>query len=117
VALKTGRRVIVEHVDPPSLQSPIEFRIRRGHGPLCGADRMDKAQLHPGEGHRSNHREVIAKALIIGGAGFLGANLVRRCLFEPEVEVTVMDSLDRICMRRQEISASVERISLHPGAT
>lgn len=34
------------------------------------------------------------KILIIGGAGFLGANLVRRCLAEPEVEVTVMDSLD-----------------------
>jgi len=34
------------------------------------------------------------KILIIGGAGFLGANLVRRCLSEPGVEVTVMDSLD-----------------------
>ena len=34
------------------------------------------------------------KALIIGGAGFLGANLVRRCLREPKAEVTVMDSLD-----------------------
>ena len=32
--------------------------------------------------------------LIIGGAGFLGANLVRRCLAEPDVQVTVMDSLD-----------------------
>ena len=32
--------------------------------------------------------------LIIGGAGFLGANLVRRCLVEPDVQVTVMDSLD-----------------------
>ncbi|MBE0596222.1 MAG: NAD-dependent epimerase/dehydratase family protein [Desulfuromonadales bacterium] len=34
------------------------------------------------------------QVLIIGGAGFLGANLVRRCLAEPEVEVTVLDSLD-----------------------
>lgn len=34
------------------------------------------------------------KILIIGGAGFLGANLVRRCLQEPEAEVTVVDSLD-----------------------
>lgn len=34
------------------------------------------------------------KALIIGGAGFLGANLVRRCLAEPDTQVTVMDSLD-----------------------
>lgn len=34
------------------------------------------------------------KVLIIGGAGFLGACLVRRCLAEPDYEVTVMDSLD-----------------------
>lgn len=34
------------------------------------------------------------KVLIIGGAGFLGANLVRRCLVEPATQVTVMDSLD-----------------------
>ena len=32
--------------------------------------------------------------LIIGGAGFVGAKLVRRCLAEPGVQVTVMDSLD-----------------------
>lgn len=32
--------------------------------------------------------------LIIGGAGFLGANLVRRCLIESGTQVTVMDSLD-----------------------
>lgn len=32
--------------------------------------------------------------LIIGGAGFLGANLVRRCLAEPGTQVTVVDSLD-----------------------
>lgn len=32
--------------------------------------------------------------LILGGAGFLGANLTRRCLREPEVKVTVIDSLD-----------------------
>lgn len=34
------------------------------------------------------------KILIIGGAGFLGANLVRRCLAEPGTAVTVLDSLD-----------------------
>ncbi len=34
------------------------------------------------------------KILIIGGAGFLGANMVRRCLAEPNTEITVMDSLD-----------------------
>lgn len=32
--------------------------------------------------------------LIIGGAGFLGVNLVCRCLDEPGVQVTVLDSLD-----------------------
>ena len=32
--------------------------------------------------------------LIIGGAGFLGSNLVRRCLAERDARVTVMDSLD-----------------------
>ncbi|REJ67937.1 MAG: NAD-dependent epimerase/dehydratase family protein, partial [Planctomycetota bacterium] len=34
------------------------------------------------------------QVLIVGGAGFLGANLVRRCLQEPDVRVTVVDSLD-----------------------
>jgi UDP-glucose 4-epimerase len=32
--------------------------------------------------------------LIIGGAGFLGANLVRRCLRDADARVTVLDSLD-----------------------
>lgn len=34
------------------------------------------------------------KILIIGGAGFLGANLVRRCLQEPGNQITVLDSLE-----------------------
>lgn len=34
------------------------------------------------------------RVLIIGGAGFVGANLARRCLAESSVEVTVLDSLD-----------------------
>ena len=34
------------------------------------------------------------KVLILGGAGFLGSNLVRRCLAEKSCQVTVLDSLD-----------------------
>jgi UDP-glucose 4-epimerase len=34
------------------------------------------------------------KILIIGGAGFLGANLARRCLQDPANQVTVLDLLD-----------------------
>ncbi len=34
------------------------------------------------------------KVLIIGGAGFLGSNLVRRCLSENSCQVTVLDSLE-----------------------
>jgi len=34
------------------------------------------------------------KVLIIGGAGFLGSNLVRRCLAEKSCQVTVLDSLE-----------------------
>ena len=34
------------------------------------------------------------KILVIGGAGFVGANLVRRCLAEGNHEVTVLDSLE-----------------------
>lgn len=34
------------------------------------------------------------RVLILGGAGFVGANLVRRCLAEPATRVTVMDSLE-----------------------
>lgn len=32
--------------------------------------------------------------LVIGGAGFVGANMVRRCLEEPAARVTVMDALE-----------------------
>src|SRR5436853_60846 len=32
--------------------------------------------------------------LVVGGAGFLGANLVRRCLRDPANRVTVLDSLE-----------------------
>lgn len=34
------------------------------------------------------------KILILGGAGFLGNNLVRRCLLDKKIKVTVVDSLE-----------------------
>lgn len=34
------------------------------------------------------------KILIVGGAGFLGSNLVRFCLDQPGTEITVLDSLE-----------------------
>jgi UDP-glucose 4-epimerase len=36
----------------------------------------------------------MVNVLITGGAGFLGANLVRRCLAEPDVRITVLDALE-----------------------
>jgi UDP-glucose 4-epimerase len=37
---------------------------------------------------------MASKILILGGAGFLGANLIRRCLAENGARITVLDSLD-----------------------
>ena len=34
------------------------------------------------------------RILIIGGAGFLGANLVRRCIAQPDTQITVLDALE-----------------------
>jgi UDP-glucose 4-epimerase len=48
------------------------------------------------------------KILIIGGAGFLGSNLVRRCLQDPGVEVTVLDSLDPHFLSSRESLHDVE---------
>ena len=46
--------------------------------------------------------------LILGGAGFLGANLVRRCLNEPDVNITVIDSLDEFCESTMDNLRDVE---------
>jgi len=52
--------------------------------------------------------------LILGGAGFFGANLVRRCLSDNKNRVTVVDSLDprlkSSLENLQEVSASIEFI-------
>lgn len=56
------------------------------------------------------------KILVIGGAGFLGANLVRRCLCEPSVEVTVLDSLDpHLYGTTRNLSEVWERINFVRG--
>lgn len=56
------------------------------------------------------------KILIIGGAGFLGASLVRRCLAEPNVEVIVVDSLDpHLHATTENLGAVWERIRFVRG--
>ena len=50
---------------------------------------LSNKELKKGQKHDTKARSV----LILGGAGFLGANLVRRCLKEPNTKVTVVDLL------------------------
>lgn len=56
------------------------------------------------------------KILIIGGAGFLGANMVRRCLQEQGAVVTVMDSLDaHLYATTKNLAAVWEKITFVRG--
>jgi UDP-glucose 4-epimerase len=48
------------------------------------------------------------KTLIIGGAGFLGSNLVLACLNDPAAKVTVLDSLDPHFLSSRESLRDVE---------
>lgn len=48
------------------------------------------------------------KTLVIGGAGFLGSNLVRGCLVPTSAEVTVLDSLDPRFLSTPEIPREPE---------
>ena len=41
-----------------------------------------------------NQQGIPMKILVIGGAGFLGANLFRRCLRDLNNQITVLDSLE-----------------------
>jgi UDP-glucose 4-epimerase len=55
--------------------------------------------------------------LIIGGAGFLGANLVRRCLTDPDNHVTVLDSLEpRLRASMRPLRGVLERIRFVRGS-
>ncbi|MCL5435878.1 MAG: GDP-mannose 4,6-dehydratase [Patescibacteria group bacterium] len=56
------------------------------------------------------------KILILGGAGFLGANLVRRLLQEPDFEITVVDSLDpRFLSTEENLKKVREKIEFIKG--
>jgi UDP-glucose 4-epimerase len=57
------------------------------------------------------------KILIIGGAGFLGANLVRRCLQAPATEITVLDSLEpRLWANAESLHAVWQNIRFVRGS-
>lgn len=53
-------------------------------------------------------KEGTKRVLILGGAGFLGSNLVRRVLQEPNVSVTVVDSLDPAFQSTRDTLKDVE---------
>ena len=54
--------------------------------------------------------------LIIGGAGFVGINLVRRCLEESGIHLTVLDSLDPIFQsKREHLNDVLDKIELVEG--
>lgn len=54
--------------------------------------------------------------LIFGGAGFLGANLVRHCLKESDIQITVVDSLDpALLSTKASLDAVADRITFIQG--
>jgi len=57
------------------------------------------------------------KILIVGGSGFLGANLVRRCLQDASNEVTVLDSLEpRLRATTEPLAGVWDRIRFVRGS-
>ena len=54
--------------------------------------------------------------LIIGGAGFVGINLVRRCLEESGIHLTVLDSLDPVFQsKREHLNDLLDKIEFVEG--
>src|SRR5207245_2517042 len=75
---------------------------RRGDHRLLQVARH-RADLHPPEAGRREGIKISGRVLVVGGAGFVGSNLVRRLLADEVDEVVVVDNL--LSAERENIPA------------